>query len=117
MEETLTTTNQYHESQSDIFVLISIISWIVLIITCWIPIYTLVQAKGDVIINLWLFFKIKENIQGDEQLYYEDVLIILDLNFVTFNLIFIFTFTITTLGFIIYFYSLYKRKENVIKGI
>ena len=54
-------SNQYDESKSDLFVILSVSSWIILIITSWIPILSLGINKSEKIKNLWLFYKIKEN--------------------------------------------------------
>ena len=120
METDLLESNQYDESKSDLFVILSVSSWIILIITSWIPILSLGINKSEKIKNLWLFYKIKENtlrIRDIKINYYNLLNNVLDINFVVFNIIFISTFIITTLGFLIYIYSLYIKKEKVVKGM
>ena len=120
METDLLESNQCDESKSDLFVILSVSSWIILIITSWIPILSLGINKSEKIKNLWLFYKIKENtlrIRDIKINYYNLLNNVLDINFVVFNIIFISTFIITTLGFLIYIYSLYIKKEKVVKGM
>ncbi len=120
METDLLESNQYDESKSDLFVILSVSSWIILIITSWIPILSLGINKSEKIKNLWLFYKIKENtlrIRDIKINYYNLLNNVLDINFVVFNIIFISTFIITTLGFLIYIYSFYNQKEKILKGM
>ena len=97
---------------SDFFVILSVFSWIILVITCWMPILSLGISDNEIIMFVWLFKKRKEN---DE--YYKEANNILDMNFAVFNVVIITTFILTTLGFLIYVYSLYKKKEKVLNGM
>ena len=82
---------------SDFFVILSVFSWIILVITCWMPILSLGISDNEIIMFVWLFKKRKEN---DE--YYKEANNILDMNFAVFNVVIITTFILTTLGFLIY---------------
>ena len=59
METDLIENNQYDESKSGIFVILSFFSWIILLITCWMPFLSLGTNKSKLILyfhyNLILF--------------------------------------------------------------
>ena len=113
METDLLEDNKYDEKKiSDIFVILSVSSWIILLITSWMTILTLGLSDGKIFSYFWLFTKIKE-----EDNYYEYFTFFLDINFYIFSFIIFITLVITTLGFLILIYSLYKRKEKVINAM
>ncbi len=103
---------QNDKPPSGIFIILSLSSWIILIITCWMPILVVGLTENELFRFFWLFEKRKEN---KEELKYNEK--ILDINFVVFYIIIIITLVITTLGFLIYIYSFYNQKEKILKGM
>ena len=103
---------QNDKPPSGIFIILSLSSWIILIITCWMPILVVGLTENEIFNYFWLFYKEKES---KEDLKYNDK--ILDINFVVFYIIIIITLVITTLGFLIYIYSFYNQKEKILKGM
>lgn len=103
---------QNDKPPSGIFIILSLSSWIILIITCWMPILVIGLTENEIFKFFWLFEKKKEN---KEELKYNEK--ILDINFVVFYIIIIITLVITTLGFLIYIYSFYNQKEKILKGM
>ena len=102
-------------SSSDSFFFLSLSSWIMLVVTSWMPILVLGLNKNELIAYLWLFDKEKED-YDDEYYYYRDPFP-LDMNFVVFNIAFIFTFILGTVALIVYIYSMFKKNNNVINGM
>ena len=102
-------------SSSDAFFFLSLSSWIMLVITSWMPILILGLSQNESIYLLWLFYKEKDD-YDDDYSYYR-VPIPLDMNFVLFNIIFIFTFILGTVALIVYIYSMFKKNNNVINGM
>ena len=110
--ESLNDTCPESNNISNLYVILSISSWLLVIITCWMPVLSLGISKNRIFEYIWMFY-----IRKEKSYYYEDNYIILDINFEVFCVITITTFIITTLGFLIYIYSLYKGDKKVINGM
>ena len=83
------------------FFILSISSWIMLLITSWMPILILGLKKTKEIYFFWLFSKNKRS----ENLYP------LDINFVVFVIVCLITLIMGAIGFVTYVFSIYKGKK------
>ena len=112
MEGELTAYSGANAPVSNTFFILSISSWIMLLITSWMPILVLGTSKNELIAYFWLFVKQKNS---DED--YSIFQLPLDINFVVFNIIYILTLVIGTIGFIAYIFNIYKSNNKVINGM
>jgi len=109
MEASLTDKGAPLSSSSDMFVILSLCSWTMLIITSWMPILVLGVSKNRLIYYLWIFMKTKYQDKSTPQP--------LDINFAVFNVIFILTFILGTIAFIVYIFSMFIKNNTVITGM
>jgi hypothetical protein len=114
MEGEITSYSGSDAPVSNIFFILSISSWVMLLITSWMPILVLGVSKNEFITYFWLFVKEKHT-------YHESIGVLsqlpLNINFVVFNVIYILTLIIGTIGFIVYIFSLFKGNNKVINGM
>ena len=94
--------------RTNTFFILSISSWIMLLITSWMPILVL-GATNNELIYIFQITKIKY--------FYKYEIEPLDINFPVFNLIIVLILVIETLGFLIYLLSISKRDNNVLNGL
>ena len=114
MEEPLSASNS--GSSLDIFITISFCSWIILIITSWMPILVLGKSDNEVIAYLWLFLFYKES-DDDGELIYSFNTPKPFIKFEVFTLLYLLILILTTIGFLAYIYNLYKRNDQLINGM
>ena len=95
---------------SDTFFLLSFSSWTMLLITSWMPILFLGLSKNNYIVYFWLFVKEKDY-------NYELIPFPLDINFIVFVIIYIFTLVLETIGFIAYAFNIFKANNKVLNGM
>ena len=91
---------------SDTFFILSISSWIMLLITSWMPMLIFGIYKNKIIAYFWLIIREKEDLRFP-----------LDMNFEVLATICIFTLIIGTIGFMTYVYCIYKGNNNVLNGM
>ena len=109
MEASLTDKGAPLSSSSDIYVILSLSAWTMLLITSWMPILTLGASKNEIIYYLWIFMKTKyQNKSGG---------LPLDINFAVFNVIFILTFILGTIAFMVYIFCMFIKNNTVITGM
>ena len=92
---------------SDTLFILSISSWIMLLITSWMPMLFFGITKNRIIAYFWLIIRSK----GD------DLNFPLDMNFVVLAIVCILTLIIGTIGFMTYTYCIYKGNNNVLNGM
>ena len=83
MEGELTSYTGEDVPVSNLFFILSISSWITLLITSWIPIFILANSKNRLIAYFWLFEKGKYVLNYFESLFQRA----LDINFIVFKII------------------------------
>ena len=105
MEQPLTSTSGGQAQTSDTFTILSFCSWIMLLITSWMPVLILGLSDNSSMV-FWLI--------GKNKYFSEYRVDTLDINFAVFNIVIILTLIIETLGFLIFIYSIYKGDNNVV---
>ena len=113
MKEPLTTSAS--GSSQDIFIIISFCSWIILIVTSWMPILSFGKSDNKIIAYFWLFIDNKDS--DDEELDYTFMSPKPLIKFEVFMLIYILILILTTIGFLSYIYNLYQRNDSLINGM
>ena len=114
MEGELTSYSGADAPVSNTFFILSISSWIMVLITSWMPVLVLGTSKNEFISFFWLFVKDKHFYDEGLGLFFK---IPLDINFVVFIIIYILTLVIGTIGFISYVFNIYKGNNKVINGM